>query len=100
MKREVDTNRELYTSLLQRYKEVDVASGVGANNIFVVDKAELPGSPSSPNLSRALMLALMLGLAAGCAAAYGLEFLDDKVRSVEQVEIDYGASSTGGDSKM
>ena len=31
LKREVDTNRELYTSLLQRYKEVDVASGVGAN---------------------------------------------------------------------
>ena len=39
LKREVDTNRELYTSLLQRYKEVDVASGVGANNVFVVDRA-------------------------------------------------------------
>ena len=63
LKREVDTNRELYTSLLQRYKEVDVASGVGSNNVFVVDKAELPGSPSSPNLSRALVMALMLGLA-------------------------------------
>ena len=53
LKREVDTNRELYTSLLQRYKEVDVATGVGANNMFVVDKAGLPGSPSSPQLSRA-----------------------------------------------
>jgi succinoglycan biosynthesis transport protein ExoP len=86
LKREVDTNRELYTSLLQRYKEADVAGGVGANNIFVVDKAGLPGSPSSPNLSHALVLALMLGVAGGCAAAYGLEFLDDKVRAVEQVE--------------
>ena len=38
LKREVDTNRELYTSLLQRYKEVDVASGVGSNNVFVVDR--------------------------------------------------------------
>ena len=44
LKREVDTNRELYTSLLQRYKEVDVAAGVGANNVFVVDRA-MPGSP-------------------------------------------------------
>jgi capsular exopolysaccharide synthesis family protein len=86
LKREVDTNRELYASLLQRYKEADVAGGVGTNNIFVVDKAGLPGAPSSPNLSHALVLALMLGVAAGCAAAYGLEFLDDKVRAVEQVE--------------
>ena len=45
LKREVDTNRELYTSLLQRYKEVDVAAGVGSNNVFVVDRA-MPGSPS------------------------------------------------------
>ena len=65
LKREVDTNRELYASLLQRYKEVDIAGGVGANNVFVVDKAGLPGSPSSPRLSRALMLALALGLGAG-----------------------------------
>ena len=95
MKREVDTNRELYTSLLQRYKEVDVASGVGANNVFVVDKAGLPGSPSSPNLSRALMLALVLGLGAGLAAAYLLERLDDKVRSAEQVESISGLSILG-----
>jgi succinoglycan biosynthesis transport protein ExoP len=86
LKREVDTNRDLYTSLLQRYKEVDVASGVGTNNVFVVDKAGLPGSPSSPNLSRALMLALSLGLVAGCAAAYAREVIDDKVRTPEKVE--------------
>jgi capsular exopolysaccharide synthesis family protein len=86
LKREVDTNRELYTSLLQRYKEVDVASGVGANNVFVVDKAELPGSPSSPNLLPALLKALALGLGLSLGAAYVLERLDDKVRSPEQVE--------------
>ena len=87
LKREVDTNRELYTSLLQRYKEVDVASGVGANNMFVVDRALLPGSPSSPQLFRALRLALVLGLAAGFGVAYVLELLDDKIRSVEQLEL-------------
>ena len=54
VKREVDTNRKLYEGLLQRLKEVDVAGGSGANNVFIVDKAEVPGSPSSPNLRRAL----------------------------------------------
>lgn len=86
LKREADTNRELYQSLLQRYKEVDVAGGVVANNVFVVDAATRPGSPSSPNLLRALIQALALGLVFGCGAAYGLERIDNKVRSGEELE--------------
>jgi succinoglycan biosynthesis transport protein ExoP len=43
IKREVDSNRNLYEGLLQRMKEVDVAGGSGANNVFIIDKAELPG---------------------------------------------------------
>src|SRR5262249_14886938 len=86
LKREVDTNRDLYANLLQRYKEVDVAGGVGTTNVFVVDKAGFPGAPSTPNLSRAVVLALMLGVLGGCAIAYGLEFLDNRIRAVEQVE--------------
>ena len=61
LKREVDTNQSLYNGLLQRYKEVDIAGGVGANNIFIVDKAPLPGGPSSPNMSHALLISLALG---------------------------------------
>ena len=95
IKREVDTNRDLYTSLLQRYKEVDVASGVGANNVFVVDRAGLPGGPSSPDLSRALLMSLLFGLGAGLATAYRLERLDNKVRSVEQLELASGLTTLG-----
>jgi capsular exopolysaccharide synthesis family protein len=95
LKREVDTNRDLYTSLLQRYKEVDVASGVGANNVFVIDRAGLPTSPSSPRLSRALVMALILGLGAGIGVAYILERLDDKIRSIEQVELIAGLTALG-----
>ena len=95
LKREVDTNRELYTSLLQRYKEVDVASGVGANNVFVVDRAGLPGGPSSPDLFRAILMSLALGLGAGLGAAYLLERLDNKVRSAEQLEVASGLPTLG-----
>ena len=95
LKREVDTNRELYASLLQRYKEVDVASGVGANNVFVVDQAELPGRPSSPQLFNALRFAFLLGLGAALGTAYLLERIDDKVRSPEQVESVSGLSLLG-----
>ena len=95
LKREVDTNRELYGSLLQRYKEVDVASGVGTNNIFVVDAAQMPGAPSSPNLMRSLRFAFLLGLGAALGVALLLEKLDDKVRSPEQVEQVSGLSLLG-----
>jgi capsular exopolysaccharide synthesis family protein len=95
LKREVDTNRDLYASLLQRFKEVDVASGVVANNVFVVDRATVPGFPSSPNVKRALMIALLLGLGAGFGAAYVLERLDDKIRAPEQLEVATGLSTLG-----
>jgi capsular exopolysaccharide synthesis family protein len=95
VKREVDTNRSLYDGLLQRFKEVDIAGGVGSNNVFVVDTATLPGGPSSPRMSRALFLALVLGLAGGIGAALGLEYLDDTLRSPEEVERALGYATLG-----
>src|SRR5690606_10136437 len=64
LRREVDTNRQLYDSLLQRYKEVGVAAGagVGTNNISIVDRAVVPTSRFKPNLPLNLAIGLMLGL--------------------------------------
>ena len=95
LKREVDTNRGLYDGLLQRYKEVDIAGGVGANNVFVVEKAALPRSPSSPQRARALMTSLALGAVAGLGAAYLLERLDDTVRTSEDLERVTGLTTLG-----
>jgi polysaccharide biosynthesis transport protein len=95
LKREVDTNRGLYDGLLQRYKEVDIAAGVGANNVFIVEKAAVPGSPSSPQLSRALMTSLALGAVAGFGAACLLEQLDNTVRTSEDLERVTGLATLG-----
>lgn len=95
LKREVETNRGLYNSLLQRYKEVDVASGVGTNNVFIVDKALIPGSPSEPRILSILINSLMFGLAVGLGLAYVLELLDDRVRSPEDVEQIAGLATLG-----
>ena len=95
LKREVDTNRALYNGLLQKFKEVDIAGGVGTTNIFIVDKALLPGAPSSPNLPRALLLSFALGLGAAFAAAYVLEQLDDTVSSAEELERLAGLTTLG-----
>src|SRR3546814_756658 len=76
LQREVDSNRQLYDGLLQRYKEIGVA-GVGTNNIAVVDSAKIPEKPSSPRL----MLNLVLSIIAGIALASGLVFLLEKMDS-------------------
>ena len=95
LKREVETNRGLYNSLLQRFKEVDIAGGVGTNNVFVVDRAELPDYPSEPNLMRALLMFCLTGLGAGGATAFFLEKLDDRVRAPEEIEAITGLATLG-----
>jgi GumC protein len=69
LKREVDTNRQLYDGLLQRFKEIGVAGNVGANNISVIDAAEVPTRPSSPRTAFNLALATVFGLSAGILVA-------------------------------
>jgi capsular exopolysaccharide synthesis family protein len=96
----VDTNRSLYEGLLQRQKEVDVAGGVGANNVFIVDKAETPKFPSSPKVSLSLLLSLALGLGVGLAAAYVVDKMDDTIRSAEEVERTTGLATLGIIPKM
>jgi polysaccharide biosynthesis transport protein len=95
IKREVDTNRTLYEGLLQRYKEIGVAGGVGTNNISIVDKASLPLLPRSPNLLLNLALAVIAGLLAGVLMALGLDYLDDSFKSPEDIERELGMSVIG-----
>ncbi|WP_235525326.1 MULTISPECIES: GumC family protein [unclassified Sphingomonas] len=79
--RDADTNRQLYDALLQRYKEIGVAGGVGVNNISVVDEAELPIRPSSPRPLLNLATALLVGLALGAIVAVIIEQVDDRLRN-------------------
>jgi capsular exopolysaccharide synthesis family protein len=77
--REVDTNRQLYDALLQRYKEIGVAGGVGVNNISVVDSARAPEGPSSPNLILNLLLSVIIGAVVGAGLALALEQIDETI---------------------
>lgn len=84
--REVDTNRQLYDALLQRYREIGVAGGVGVNNISVVDPAEVPLSPSSPRLIINLLVSLLLGGVIGAGLALALEQIDETISDPTDVE--------------
>jgi capsular exopolysaccharide synthesis family protein len=65
MKREVDTTRTLYETMLQRMKEASVASAMRASNIRVVDPAESPGAPYKPDVYRFVSMGLLSGILLG-----------------------------------
>jgi len=95
LQRELDTNRGLYDALLQRYKEVGVAGGIGTAPISIVDRAEVPSSPYKPNLIMNLLIGLLGGLVAGIGAALGLEILNDTIRTRDDVRNKLGLACLG-----
>ena len=84
--REVDTNRSLYDGLLQRFRELNAAAGIAASNIQVLDRAEVPKSPWTPDPFRNLALGLLAGLSLSGALVFLRSQLDDVVRVPEDVE--------------
>ena len=86
LKREVDTNRQLYDGLLQRYKEVGVAGDVRLNNISVIDRAEVPTRRFKPSVLRNVAFGLLAGLMLGILVAFVLDYLDDTLKTPQDVE--------------
>lgn len=79
LQRDVDTNRALYDALLQRYKEIGVAGGVGSAPVSIVDPAIVPSGPYKPNPMMNVLLGLALGLIGGVLAAIVLDVLNDRI---------------------
>ncbi|MES3154527.1 GumC family protein [Sphingomonas faeni] len=83
LQREVETNRTLYDALLQRYKEIGVAGGLGESQATIIDPALPPSRPFAPRPIRNLIAGLVAGLAIGLGIAFGIEFVDDTIKSAE-----------------
>jgi polysaccharide biosynthesis transport protein len=86
LQREVDTNRDLYNSVLQRMKDVGLASQARASNIVIVDDAEVPHFRSSPLIKQSVMTAAVLSLAGGIGLAFVLEFFNNRIKTPEELE--------------
>lgn len=98
--RDVDTNRGLYDALLQRYKEIGVAGGVGTNNISIVDHATVPGAPFQPNIPLTLMVSLVLGTILGAGAALVLEQLQESTILPAEFQAKLGVPLLGSVPKL
>lgn len=67
LKREVDSNRQLYDTMLQQLKQSSIATALRASNVRIVDPAKPPSVPASPSLPIYSALGTLLGLFAGVA---------------------------------
>ena len=93
--REAESNWATYGTLLQRANETGLESVLADGGIRVVDAAETPAAPSSPDLGLLLFLALAGGLAAAAAAMFAAELLDPRLTSAEEVRAHLGQPVLG-----
>ena len=95
LQRELDTNRQVYDSLLQRLKEVSVTANITTNNLSVVDEARVPLFPAKPKPLINLGLGVVLGLFLGMLAALLREQMDDSIKHADEVESMFGLPLLG-----
>ncbi len=83
--REAESNRTIHNQLVTREKELRIVANSRTNNVRLFDRAAVPRSPFTPNHRSDWMFALMLGLALALAAAFGIDYLDDTIKTPEDV---------------
>jgi capsular exopolysaccharide synthesis family protein len=86
LKRDAETNKQLYDGMLQKLKEAGITAGLRSSNIRVVDPALIPTGPSRPNKPRNIMLSVLVGLLGGIALALLREYLDNTVKTPDDIE--------------
>jgi succinoglycan biosynthesis transport protein ExoP len=95
LQREAESNKQIYESLMQRTKETGISSERRATNIRVVDPAEVPRAPISPNLPRSLILSLMAGLGSSLGLVFFVEYLDSRLKTPQDLKAHLGVPFLG-----
>ncbi len=83
---EAESNKQLYDGLLQKLKEASISAGLRSSNIRIVDPALAPSSPSRPQKGRNILMAFVVGLIGGVGLAFFREYLDNTVKSPDDIE--------------
>jgi succinoglycan biosynthesis transport protein ExoP len=85
MERETKSNRTVYEALLQRENELRVASNSRANNVRVIDRAEVPKAPMAPVGRRTWLVSIIIGLGLAVGVAFGLDYMNDTIKTPEDI---------------
>jgi succinoglycan biosynthesis transport protein ExoP len=93
LQHDAESNKALYDGLLQKLKEAGITAGLRSSNIRIVDPALAPTSPSRPQKARNIMLAILVGLVGGVGLALFREYLDNTIKSPDDIETLTGLPS-------
>jgi len=86
LEQEADANKQLYNGMLQKLKEAGITAGLRSSNIRIVDPALIPTGPSRPNKMRNILLSVLVGLVGGIGLALLREYLDNTVKTPDDIE--------------
>ena len=86
LKREAEANKALYDGLMNKMKETAISAGLRSSNIRVVDPAMVPTTPARPAKAKNVMLSFLVGLIGGIGLALLREYLDNTVKTPDDIE--------------
>ena len=83
---EAESNKQFYELLLKKMQEASLSGGINISNAQIVDGAVIPKNPAKPKKARNLFLAVILGLFGGIFAAFFTEYMDDSIKTTEDID--------------
>ncbi|MFZ4629726.1 MAG: polysaccharide biosynthesis tyrosine autokinase, partial [Blastocatellia bacterium] len=86
LRQNVDTAKSLYNDFLQKTNQVNLQRADQAKDMRVIDPAQTPTEPVGPNRVRSILLGFLLSLVGGIGLALGIEYLDNTIKSIEDVQ--------------
>jgi polysaccharide biosynthesis transport protein len=95
LQRNATSNRQILDGLLQRSKETGISGELRAGNIRVVDQAELPRRPSSPNKRNFFLIGIFAGTLISVGLAFFFEYLDGRIKAPEEIKAHLGLPFLG-----
>ncbi len=95
LERDLESSKQIYNSLMQRAKETGVAGELKASNIRIVDPAERPRQPISPQKGTNELLALLGGSLLACGLVFFFEYLDSRIKTPDEIRKYLGLAHLG-----
>jgi succinoglycan biosynthesis transport protein ExoP len=95
LQREAESNRQIYEALMQRTKETGITSESRTTNVRIIDPAEVPRGPISPNVTHELTVTFGISLLVAVGVAFGFEYLDNRIRTPQEMKAQLGVPFLG-----